>query len=157
MGFVLSTNDLNFNLVTLQYIVLFAIVVVLEIIVAISAYIMTHRVDDMLTIRMNNAFAQYRYDPDVRHSINDMQRTVTIVSLPPNDIIFPPDFHHFHFCIMTSAICLCIERSTCCMKLGIFIKIYFKSSIDNLLILSDTQGRIKGDSSGPPLIRGTHF
>ncbi|KXJ76302.1 hypothetical protein RP20_CCG009917 [Aedes albopictus] len=58
------------------YIVLFAIVVVLEIIVAISAYIMTHRVDDMLTIRMNNAFAQYRYDPDVRHSINDMQRTL---------------------------------------------------------------------------------
>ncbi|XP_062546930.1 23 kDa integral membrane protein-like [Armigeres subalbatus] len=57
------------------YIALFSIVAVLEIIVAISAYVMGHQIDDMLTVTMNGAFSQYPYDPNVRDTINNVQRT----------------------------------------------------------------------------------
>lgn len=65
---------------SLQYIILFSILVILETIVAISAYIMTNQVDNMVGVRMNYAFSQFNYDPTVRASIHLMQRTVIKLS-----------------------------------------------------------------------------
>lgn len=50
--------------------------VILEIIVTISAYIMTNHVAGMVDTRMNYAFSQFQNDPNVRVSIHSMQRTV---------------------------------------------------------------------------------
>ncbi|XP_065076952.1 leukocyte surface antigen CD53-like [Ochlerotatus camptorhynchus] len=63
-------------MVIMIYIILFSILVIMETIVAILAYILTNQVENMVDVRMNYAFSQFRYDPNVRASIHFMQRTL---------------------------------------------------------------------------------